>query len=125
LTASVFPDDYSGKPFVAKEFAAQEAEAKAASAALALAAASSSKPASDAKAAEADDGFLSGVSVVGLAVGILAAPLLAKRFKGMSVGEVIATVFEWVSGTVGVAVELIGKLLKKLSNKKAIPLPDK
>lgn len=125
LTASVFPDDYSGKPFVAKEFAAQEAEAKAASAALALATTASSKPASDAKAAEADDGFLSGVSVVGLAVGILAAPLLAKRFKGMSVGEVIATVFEWVSGTVGIAVELIGKLLKKLSNKKAIPLPDK
>ncbi|MCQ8104272.1 copper oxidase [Methylomonas sp. SURF-2] len=126
LTASVFPDDYSGKPFDPKVFAAQEAEAKAASAALALAASSSAgKPAGDAAGAEADSGFLSGVGVVGLAVGILVAPLLAKRFKGMSVGEVIATVFEWVSEAVGVALDLVGKLLKKLSSKKAIPLPDK
>ncbi|MCQ8127446.1 copper oxidase [Methylomonas rivi] len=124
LTASVFPDDYSGKPFSAEAFEAQEAAARVAAAAL-EASASQPKAQSGDTVAAADDSFLSGVSVVGLAIGVLVAPLLAKRFKGMSVGEVIATVFEWISQAIGFAVNIISKLLKKLSSKKAIPLPDK
>ena len=121
-----FPEDYSGKPFSLQEFVTQEAQAKIASAAAALAA---SAPKADSQAnpntAAADDSFLSGVTVVGLAIGIIIGPFLANRFKGMSVGEVIATVFELISHSIGFAVELVAKLVKKFSGKKAIPLPDK
>lgn len=124
LTASVFPDDYSGKPFSAEAFEAQEEAARVASASMEAAASKPSSQSGDSGAA-VDDSFLSGVGVVGLAIGVLAAPFLAKRFKGMSVGEVIATVFEWVSQAIGFAMNIISKLLKKFSSKKAIPLPDK
>ena len=125
VTASVFPDDYSGKPFDAVQFATQEAEAVAANAAAAAAAASKPSTNADGTTGQSDDSWLSGVGVVGLAIGILIGPLLAKRFKGMSVGEVIATIFEWISQAVGFSIELIGKLIKMLTGKKAIPLPDK
>jgi hypothetical protein len=126
VTASVFPDDYSGKPFSLQEFVTQETQAKIASAAAAIAA---SAPKTDAQtngnAGAADESFLSGVTVVGLAIGIIIGPLLAKRFKGMSVGEFVATVFELISHSIGFTVELIAKLVKKFLGKKAIPLPDK
>ena len=124
VTANVYPDDYSGKPFNAEEFAKQEAAGIAEAAAAAAAA---SKPAqSDTTASASEDSsFLSGVSIVGLAIGILAGPLLAKRFKGMSTGEVIATIFEWFSQAIGFTIDLIGKVIKMFTGKKAIPLPDK
>jgi hypothetical protein len=121
VTASIFPDDYSGKPFSPEEFAAQETEARAAAA---IAAATPATPAAN-TTGPTDDSWISGVNVVGLAIGILVAPFLAKRFKGMSAGEVIATIFEWISHGVGFAIELISKLVKMLGGKKAIPLPDK
>ena len=120
LTASVFPDDYSGKPYSPEEFAAQEQAARAVADAAAAA-----KPTPKSSDAPVDDSFISGVGVVGLAIGILVAPLLAKRFKGMSAGEIVATVFEWISQAIGFTIELIGKLIKMLTGKKAIPLPDK
>ena len=61
----------------------------------------------------------------GLAIGILVGPLLAKRFKGMSAGEVIATIFEWVSQAIGFTINLISKLIKMFKGDKPIPLPDK
>ncbi len=121
VTAAMFPDDYSGKPFSPEEFAAREAEARAAAA---IAAATPVTPAVNANP-PADEAWISGVGVVGLAIGILLAPFLAKRFEGMSVGEVIATLFEWISHAVGFCVEFIGKLIKMLGGKKVIPLPDK
>ena len=120
VTPSIFPDDYSGKPFSPEEFAAQEAEARAAAA---IAAATPASPV--ANPAPVDDSWISGVNVVGLAIGVLVAPFLAKRFKGMSAGEVVATIFEWISHGVGFAIELISKLVKMMGGKKAIPLPDK
>jgi len=124
VTANMYPDDYSGKPFNADEFAKQEAVAIAEAAA---AAAISTKPAQadNAAAPSAEGSFLSGVSIVGLAIGILAGPLLAKRFKGMSAGEVIATIFEWISHAVGFTINLISKLIKMFTGNKPIPLPDK
>ena len=123
ISTNMYPDDYSGKPFNAEEFAKQEAVAIA----EAAAAAATTKPAqAENAAAPSDDGsFLSGVSIVGLAIGILAGPLLAKRFKGMSTGEVIATIFEWISHAICFTVNLIGKLIKKFTGNKPIPLPDK
>ena len=122
VTPSIFPDDYSGKPYSPIE-AAKIADAIQAS----LPTVPAPQAATDAVANQAveDESLLSGVGVVGLAIGILAGPFLARRFKGMSTGEVIATVFEWVSHGIGVAIDLISKLIKSLTGKKAIPLPDK
>ncbi|OAI10993.1 copper oxidase [Methylomonas lenta] len=122
MTASMFPDDYSGKPYSPEEFAATEQAARVA--ADLAAAVKPAASAADANAATGDS-FISGVAVVGLAAGVLIGPLLAKRFKGMSVGEVIATVFEWLSQAIGFIVDWIRKLIKMLTGKKAIPLPDK
>ena len=124
VTASIFPDDYSGKPFSPEAFAKQEAEARAAAAL----AAATPPPAAQANAGTtppADDTLISGVGVVGLAIGLLIAPFLTKRFQGMSTGEAIATVFEWISHGIGLTMDFIAKLIKMLGGKKAIPLPDK
>lgn len=126
ISTNTYPDDYSGKPFNAEAFAKQEAAGIAAAAAEAEAATAAAKAAkASGNAAPADDGsFLSGVSVVGLAIGILVGPLLAKRFKGMSTGEVVATIFEWISLGIGFIVDLISKLIKMFSSNKSLPLPD-
>ncbi len=125
VTGNMYPDDYSGKPFNAEEFAKQETAAIAEAAAAAAVA--SAKPAQSENAPNptTNDSWLSGVSIVGLAIGILVGPLLAKRFKDMSAGEVVATVFEWISQAIGFTVNLIGKLIKMVTGKKPIPLPDK
>ncbi len=121
VTPNIFPDDYTGKPY-SPEQAAKAADAIAAS----LPVAPAPQAANDTAAPPAEDGALiSGTSVVGIAIGILLAPMLAKRFKGMSAGEVVATVFEWIAHSIGYCVELLSKLIKTLTGKKAIPLPDK
>lgn len=115
VTTSIFPDDYSGKPYVPEKTPlptpATTAPAPAAQTAVAD------------KASEAS--AFSGLTVVGLAIGLLTAPLLAKRFKGMSPGEIAATIFELISHGIGLAVGLITRLIKLLTSKKSIPLPDK
>lgn len=121
VTANIFPDDYSGKPYSPEE-ANKAADAIAASLPTPLpttAGADKSLPPAE------EGGLLSGIGVVGLAIGILAGPLLGKRFQGMSAGEAIATILEWVSHAIGAAINLLSKLIKSLTGKKAIPLPDK
>ncbi len=45
-----------------------------------------------------NDSYFSGLTVIGLAIGLLTAPLLARRFKGMTPGEVITDITELVKG---------------------------
>lgn len=125
VTPNIFPDDYSGKPYSPEEAAKAAKAADAIAASLPTAPAPQAADSTPVDQANDDGGLISGVGVVGLAAGILVAPLLAKRFKGMSAGEVAATVLEWTAQGVGMIVELIGKLIKTLTGKKAIPLPDK
>ena len=125
VTPNIFPDDYSGKPYSPEEAAKAAKAADAIAASLPTAPAPQAADSTPVSQANDDGGLISGVGVVGLAAGILVAPLLAKRFKGMSAGEVAATVLEWTAQGVGMVVELIGKLIKTLTGKKAIPLPDK
>lgn len=120
VTANVFPDDYSGKPYSPEE-AAKAADAIAAS--LPKAPVAQAKESSQVEGQSS--GFLSGINVVGLALGILVAPFLAKRFKGMSTGEVIATLMEWLTHSIGVVIEMLSKLIRNITGKKPIPLPDK
>ena len=64
------------------------------------------------------DSWISGITMLGLAAGLLLAPLLAKRYKGMSVGEVVADITKRVTGLVQVSVTFISSLLQKIGKKK-------
>lgn len=69
--------------------------------------------------------LISGMMVLGLAIGFLLAPLLAKKFKGMTFGEAVAYIFEVIAQVIGWIVNLISALVKRFMSKKSIELPDK
>ncbi|WP_031434549.1 cupredoxin domain-containing protein [Methylomarinum vadi] len=69
--------------------------------------------------------FVSGIMVIGLAVGFVLAPLLAKKFKGMTFGEGVAYVFELLSQAIGMIIKLLSGVINKFLSKKSIQLPDK
>ncbi|BCG62585.1 MAG: hypothetical protein methR_P0231 [Methyloprofundus sp.] len=54
-----------------------------------------------------NNSFFSGITVVGLAIGLILAPLLARKFKGMSVGEVFAYCIALIKGGVDLIVKLM------------------
>ncbi len=54
-----------------------------------------------------NDSFFSGITIIGLAIGLIMAPLLARRFKDMTVGEVLMDVL----GLVKAGFELISKAI--------------
>lgn len=101
VTANVIQDDYSNsipekivqKPSTAKE-----------------------KAAAKAVAAE-NESAISGILIIGLAAGLVLAPLLARKFKGMSVGEVVGEIFEMIAQAIGLVTKLIMGLIKMVSSK--------
>ncbi len=70
-----------------------------------------------------EDSFISGVTVIGLAIGLLLAPFLAKKFKGMSVSEVVATIFELLRTGIELIVKLLSGLVKLIISNKNKILP--
>jgi uncharacterized cupredoxin-like copper-binding protein len=123
VTASVFPDDYSGKPYVPEKTptipstASVSVSANVDKAAMEKVAISNNPPEQAA--------FLSGLTVIGLAIGFITAPLIAKRFHGLSAGEILASIIELVSHSLGSALAFISRLIKRYFGKKPIPLPEK
>ena len=73
--------------------------------------------------ATANDSAISGVMIIGLAAGLLLAPFLVRRFKGMSVGEIVSAIFEMIAQGIGLLVKLITGLINMVSSKKTIDLP--
>jgi hypothetical protein len=61
-----------------------------------------------------EDSSFSGVTVIGLALGILIAPALARKFKGMTVTEIIAYLFELNRNFIRLASETVQRLLKMI-----------
>ncbi len=59
-----------------------------------------------------EDNDFSGTTVIGLALGILVAPMLARKFKGMTVTEIIVYLFDLSKSLVQIAIETGQKLLK-------------
>ena len=114
VTAYVVPDNYKGSlPTVMAEVLAA-AEAVPVPAVLANKTAPVIKPVKE-------DSIISGVTVIGLAVGLLLAPFLAKKFKGMSASEVVATIFELLRAGIEYVAKLLSALLKLvISNKNKI-----
>ncbi|MGZ4956665.1 MAG: copper oxidase [Methylobacter sp.] len=72
-----------------------------------------------------EDSVISGVTVIGLVIGLLFAPFLAKKFKGMSVSEAIATIFDWVRTGIELVVKLLSRLVKLVISNKNKILPGK
>ncbi|MDT8425042.1 MAG: copper oxidase [Methyloprofundus sp.] len=59
-----------------------------------------------------NDSFFSGLTIIGLAIGLILAPLLARKFKGMSTGEV----FIYLVGLVKQGVDMTVKVISWLIN---------
>ncbi len=66
-----------------------------------------------------------GVMIIGIAAGLLLAPLLIRRFKGMTASEIVSTIIEMISQGIALLIKLISGLINKFSSKKVIELPDK
>ena len=72
-----------------------------------------------------EDSVISGVTVVGLALGLLAAPFLARKFKGMSASEVVAYVFDLLRAFIEFVVKQLSRLIKLVDTNKNKILPEK
>ncbi|RIZ70371.1 MAG: copper oxidase [Methylococcales bacterium] len=72
-----------------------------------------------------DDSLLSGVTVIGLSLGLLVAPFLARKFKGMSPSEVVAYVFDAIRTLLDWLVKQVSRLVKLTGSNKDKVLPEK
>ena len=113
VTANVIQDDYSQS---IPEIIANPTEVKK----LVKA-----KKAADKQALKDNESVVSGITIIGLAVGLILAPLLARKFKGMSAGEVVSTLFELLAQVIGMVFKLFTGLIGLFSSKKSIELPKK
>jgi len=122
ITAYEIQDDYqgSGIPVIAKPAATAAAAPADASAPAGASAAASTAVA---PAAPQEDSFVSGITVIGLAVGLLLAPLLARTFKGMTFAEAVTHAFVLLRHFFEVALGLIAKLVRMITSNKSKMLP--
>jgi hypothetical protein len=72
----------------------------------------------------ANEPLISGITIIGLAAGLIVAPLLARRFKGMPAGKIVDSIFELLAKGIGLTIKLIKSLISLVS-KKQKQLPDK
>jgi len=119
VTAYVVSDDY--KATLPELTAKAETEALVAPPVAATAAAS----VPSVKTVQQEDSVISGVTVIGLALGLLVAPFLARKFKGMSASEVIANVFDLLRAFVALIVKILYRLISLVSSNKNKTLPEK
>ncbi len=75
--------------------------------------------------AQAKEPLISGITIIGLAAGLIVAPLLARKFKGMAVSEVINEIFEMIAKGIGLVAKLVTELINLISSNKTKNLPDK
>jgi len=69
--------------------------------------------------------LISGITIIGLAAGLIIAPLLARKFKGKPAGDVVNSIFEIIAKGIGLVINLIKSLIKIVTSKKSKELPDK
>jgi hypothetical protein len=109
VTANVIQDDYSNSiPEEATTSAVVEA-----------------KKAKDAASkVPVKEPIISGVTIIGLAIGLLLTPFLARRFKGMTPNEIVSSIFENLAKGIASVIKLVTKLISLVSSKKT-ELPKK
>ncbi|PPC91034.1 MAG: copper oxidase [Methylobacter sp.] len=121
VTANAIADDYSS---VKSVLAANDAAASVAQKVAADKAAAAAKKLNPEPAAESQgSNLLSGGTVIGLVIGLILAPLLARKFKGMSASEIIAYIFELLRAGLDFLMSLVKKLIKLISAGKTKTLP--
>ncbi len=120
VTAYVVADDYKGS--LSTVMAEVSASAEAAAKAAPVVVANKATPEPVIKQGK-EDSFISGVTVIGLAIGLLLAPFLAKKFKGMSPSEVVATIFDLLRTGIELVVKLLSDLVKRVVSNKNKILP--
>lgn len=115
LTANTFADDYNIK--LPGLISLAESEEKAA------AEAPVAQPVVKAAApvAAEEPAFFSGITIIGLAIGLLMAPFLAKKYQGMSLSEAIAYSFEVLRAGIDAIVGLFSSLIKLVYKDKTLP----
>lgn len=109
VTPYVIQDSYEVLPILDNPIQSQDASA-----------ATSSNTAS-----QESSSWFSGVMVIGLAIGLLISPLLAKKFKGMSFSEGVSYVFELIANALGFLYRLFSKVLQFVFSGKNKVLPEK
>ncbi|MGR9117213.1 MAG: copper oxidase [Gammaproteobacteria bacterium] len=82
-------------------------------------------PAPKAESAQKSDSIISGVTVIGLAIGLLVAPFLVRKFKGMSFSEIVSYIFELLGEVIAYVVKLVSKLIQLVFSGKNKALPEK
>jgi hypothetical protein len=123
VTALANPDDYNAGP--TEVFAAAkvtEAEIVAANEALAMAEAN--KKASKAATPETDS-FVSGSTVIGLALGLIISAVLGRKFEGKNIAEITTYCFDLLAKLIDLTKELVSKLIKIFFSSKNKTLPSK
>ncbi len=117
VTAYVEADDYTAT--------LPELAVKAAAEAAALPAIVATAVPAPTTTVQPEDSVISGVTVIGLALGLLAAPFLARKFKGLSVAEVVAYVFDLLRAFIELVVKLLSIFIKWVVANKNKILPKK
>lgn len=110
VTANVVQDDY--KITLPELLAKAHAEADLPEPEPVVAVAKTVAPVASAKVEE--ESTFSGVSIIGLLLGIGVAPLLARKFKGMSAGEIASYLLDLSQSIVKLAIETVQNLLQKI-----------
>ena len=119
VTAYEVADDYTGSGIPVITKAAQPAASSPAAVPGSAAASTSVAVPSPQK----DDSFVSGITVIGLAVGLLLAPLLARTYKGMTFSEGVAHTFVLLRRLIDFLFGLVVRLIKMISSNKSKMLP--
>jgi hypothetical protein len=124
VTAPVVPDDYNaGLPEVFAAAKVTEADITAANEALAQAEAAkkAGKKAADAQT----DSFVSGTTVIGLAIGLILSAVMGRKFKGKSIAEVTTYGFGLLGVFIGFIKGLVSRLINRIFSSKNKTLPSK
>ena len=61
-----------------------------------------------------EESDFSGVTVIGLLLGVLVAPFLAKKFKGMTATEIVAYLFDLTNSLIELAITTVQRLIKSM-----------
>ena len=124
VTAPAVPDDYKAGP--AEVFAAaKQTELDIAAANIALAKAEADRKAKKQADAKAADSFVSGTTVIGLAIGLIVSAVAGRRFQGMSVAEATAYSFDILRSVVDYLISLGNKIIGMFFSSKNKSLPSK
>ena len=124
VTAPAVPDDYKAGP--AEVFAAaKQTELDIAAANIAFAKAEADRKAKKQADAKAADSFVSGTTVIGLAIGLIVSAVAGRRFQGMSAAESTAYSFDVLRSIVDFIINIVNKLIGMVFSSKNKSLPSK